>query len=212
MPDRRTILPAGTAQGVAGEAARRSHPPRHGRPVPRVAGRDQATGPEPGSNFTYSAKLTEIILLGVLAQRFNTRIEWDAKAGRITNHPELNAFVKEPARKGWEYGEDLWRNKDNEAITENRTTSSTAFLHCMLSPPIRVHAAGEQPAQGLDRPGRRPTGGSGLRDPGRIRKRPAPERASAYRSLHWAMASSTPISCRTGCRDSDGPEESHAPC
>jgi hypothetical protein len=59
------------------------------------------------SNFAYSAKLTEIILLGVLAQRFNTRIEWDAKAGRITNHPELNAFVKEPAREGWRYGENL---------------------------------------------------------------------------------------------------------
>lgn len=64
-------------------------------------------GPEPGSNFTYSAKLTEIILLGVLAQRFNTRIEWDAKNARITNHPELNAFVKEPAREGWRYGENL---------------------------------------------------------------------------------------------------------
>ena len=65
------------------------------------------TGPEPGSNFSYSAKLTEIILLGVLAQRFNTRIEWDAKAARITNHPELNAFIKEPVRDGWSYGETL---------------------------------------------------------------------------------------------------------
>ncbi len=67
----------------------------------------KGTGPQPGSNFSYSAKLTEIILLGVLAQRFNTRIEWDAKNARITNHPELNAFVKEPVRKGWEYGESL---------------------------------------------------------------------------------------------------------
>lgn len=85
--------------------------------IPRVAGGSfrewlgaiKETGPEPGSNFSYSAKLTEIILLGVLAQRFNTRIEWDAKAARITNHPELNAFIKEPVRKGWEYGENLWR-------------------------------------------------------------------------------------------------------
>jgi predicted dehydrogenase len=85
--------------------------------IPRVAGGPfrewlraiKQTGPEPGSNFTYSARLTEIILLGVLAQRFNTRIEWDAKAGRITNHPELNDFVREPAREGWQYGEDLWR-------------------------------------------------------------------------------------------------------
>ena len=36
-----------------------------------------------------------------------TRAEWDAKAARITNHPELNAFIKEPVRKGWEYGEKL---------------------------------------------------------------------------------------------------------
>jgi hypothetical protein len=67
----------------------------------------KGTGPQPGSNFSYSAKLTEIILLGVLAQRFNTRIEWDAKNARITNHPELNAFVKEPLRKGFKYGESL---------------------------------------------------------------------------------------------------------
>lgn len=64
-------------------------------------------GPEPGSNFTYSAKLTEIILLGVLAQRFNTRIEWDAASARITNRPELNTFIKEPVREGWSYGETL---------------------------------------------------------------------------------------------------------
>ena len=83
--------------------------------IPRVAGGPfrewiraiKGEGAEPGSNFTYGAKLTEIILLGVLAQRFNTRIEWDAKAGRITNHPELNAFVKEPVREGWQYGEAL---------------------------------------------------------------------------------------------------------
>jgi predicted dehydrogenase len=83
--------------------------------IPRVEGGPfrewlraiKQTGPEPGSNFSYSAKLTEIILLGVLAQRFNTRIEWDAKNARITNHPELNAFIKEPVRKGWEYGEKL---------------------------------------------------------------------------------------------------------
>jgi len=27
---------------------------------------------------------------------------------RITNRPELNLFVKEPARAGWEAGESLW--------------------------------------------------------------------------------------------------------
>lgn len=80
-----------------------------GRPFREWLRAIKGEGPEPGSNFTYGAKLTEIILLGVLAQRFNTRIQWDAKAGKITNHPELNAFVKEPVREGWQYGEDLWK-------------------------------------------------------------------------------------------------------
>jgi len=83
--------------------------------IPRVAGGPfrewlraiKGEGPEPGSSFTYAARLTEIILLGVLAQRFNTRIEWDAAAGRVTNHPELNACIKEPVREGWAFGESL---------------------------------------------------------------------------------------------------------
>lgn len=83
--------------------------------IPRVAGGPfrewmraiKGDGPEPGSNFDYAAKLTEIILLGVLAQRLNTRIEWDAKEGRVTNHPELSKFVREPVRPGWSYGENL---------------------------------------------------------------------------------------------------------
>ncbi|PXA03354.1 gfo/Idh/MocA family oxidoreductase [Coraliomargarita sinensis] len=84
--------------------------------IPRVEGGPfrewlramKGEGPEPGSNFDVSANLTEIILLGVIAQRFDTRIEWDAKAGKITNQPELNAFVREPAREGWDFGDYLW--------------------------------------------------------------------------------------------------------
>jgi len=48
-------------------------------------------------------------LTGVLAQRFNTRIEYDAVNMKVTNHPELAAYIKEPVRKGWEYGEKLWK-------------------------------------------------------------------------------------------------------
>jgi predicted dehydrogenase len=66
-------------------------------------------GPTPGSSFDYASELTEMILLGVLAQRFNKRIEWDAENMTITNHPELNAFVKETVRNGWEYGEEVWK-------------------------------------------------------------------------------------------------------
>lgn len=83
--------------------------------IPRVAGGPfrewiraiKGEGPAAGSNFDYAARLTEIILVGVLAQRFDTRIEWDTKAGRVVNRPDLNAFVREPARQGWSYGEAL---------------------------------------------------------------------------------------------------------
>lgn len=66
-------------------------------------------GPEPGSNFKYAARLTEVGLLGVLAARFGGRLEWDAENMEITNRPELNEFIREPARAGWERGDDLWR-------------------------------------------------------------------------------------------------------
>ena len=64
-------------------------------------------GTLPGSNFDYSTKLVEMSLTGVLAQRFNTRIEYDAKNMKVTNHPELDAYIKEPMRKGFSYGENL---------------------------------------------------------------------------------------------------------
>ena len=61
----------------------------------------------PGSNFDYATQLVEMSLTGVLAQRFNTRIEYDAKNMKVTNHPELDAFIREPMRKGWSYGENI---------------------------------------------------------------------------------------------------------
>ncbi len=62
-------------------------------------------GPLPGSRFEYAARLTEVALLGVLAQRFGGRLDWDAAQGRITNRPELNAFLREPCRRDWIIGE-----------------------------------------------------------------------------------------------------------
>ena len=67
-------------------------------------------GPKPGASFEYSARLTETCLLGVMAERFGGKIEWDAKNFKVTNRKELNQFVKEPVRNGWEdYGTDLWK-------------------------------------------------------------------------------------------------------
>ncbi len=64
---------------------------------------------EAGSDFEYSAPFTETMLLGLLAVKNGGKIEWDAANCRITNRPELNDQLKEPVRKGWEYGEDLRR-------------------------------------------------------------------------------------------------------
>ena len=62
----------------------------------------------PGSNFDYAADLSELALVGVLAQRFASRIEYDAKNMKVTNRPDIDAYIKEPVRNGWAYGEDLW--------------------------------------------------------------------------------------------------------
>lgn len=84
--------------------------------IPRIDGGPQkefldaikGDGAMPGSNFDYATGLTEMALIGVLAQRFNTRIEYDAKNMKVSNHPELDRYIKEPARKGWQYGEEVW--------------------------------------------------------------------------------------------------------
>ena len=65
-------------------------------------------GAMPGSSFEYAADLTEMSLVGVMAQRFDTHIEYDAENMKVTNHPEFDEYIKEPARQGWQYGDDLW--------------------------------------------------------------------------------------------------------
>jgi predicted dehydrogenase len=64
-------------------------------------------GPMPGSTFEYAGPLTEMVLLGALAQRFNKTIEWDAVNMKAKGMPELDPFIRETPRKGWSYGEKL---------------------------------------------------------------------------------------------------------
>lgn len=61
----------------------------------------------PGSNFDYASSLVEMAQVGVLAQRFGGKINYDAKNMKATGRPELDKYIKEPARKGWAYGENL---------------------------------------------------------------------------------------------------------
>lgn len=54
-------------------------------------------------NFEYGAALTESVMLGNISYRAGQKkILWDRAAGRITNLPEANAFLKKEYRKGWE--------------------------------------------------------------------------------------------------------------
>lgn len=53
------------------------------------------------SNFSVSAPFTETILLGVLATRFDGKLEWDAAKMRVTNNQDANKFLKPVVRKGW---------------------------------------------------------------------------------------------------------------
>ncbi len=83
--------------------------PRVGEEMPQQEWVDCIkNGTLPGSNFDYAASLNEMVMVGVIAQRFATRIEYDGEKMQITNQPELNAYIKEPVREGWSYGEDLW--------------------------------------------------------------------------------------------------------
>jgi hypothetical protein len=54
------------------------------------------------SGFWYSAPFTESLLVGLLAVRFQKRIEWDSAAMKAKNCPEADAIIRKAYRKGWE--------------------------------------------------------------------------------------------------------------
>jgi len=62
-------------------------------------------GGEPAcSSFSVAGPFTEWILLGVLALRFEGKLEWDSAKMKITNVPEANQYIKPLVRKGWKLG------------------------------------------------------------------------------------------------------------
>ena len=77
--------------------------------IPRIPGGNHfaewvraCKGGEPaGSNFSYSSRLTEMVLLSNVAVRARRRIEWDAAAMRVTNVPAANAFLTKEYRPGF---------------------------------------------------------------------------------------------------------------
>lgn len=80
--------------------------------IPRATGQDNyrewmdaVTGKidQSESSFELAGRLTETVLLGVLAQRVpDTQLDWDAKNMQVQGRPELNRYIKRAYRKGWE--------------------------------------------------------------------------------------------------------------
>jgi hypothetical protein len=52
-------------------------------------------------DFDYSATMMEQMLLGLVAHQAGKRIEYDPAAGRVTNAPEANDYLKRQYRSGW---------------------------------------------------------------------------------------------------------------
>ena len=58
---------------------------------------------ETAVNFDYGTRLTEFAILGNLAMKAGAgkKLMWDGPNMKVTNQPELNAWVKREYRKGW---------------------------------------------------------------------------------------------------------------
>jgi predicted dehydrogenase len=58
-------------------------------------------GPAANCNFEFATPITELALLGVIAQRTGRYLQWDAEAMRFTNDADATALLKAEYRKGW---------------------------------------------------------------------------------------------------------------
>jgi hypothetical protein len=56
---------------------------------------------EPSSPFEYAARLTEVMLLGVVSLRANAKLHYDGGAMRITNPVSANEYLRRDYRRGW---------------------------------------------------------------------------------------------------------------
>lgn len=76
--------------------------------IPRSKGHhrdwiDACKGGTPASShFEYGARLTELLLLGILSLRTGKPIHWDGTQMKARNAPEADAIIKESYRSGWE--------------------------------------------------------------------------------------------------------------
>jgi predicted dehydrogenase len=66
--------------------------------VDAAKGKVQASSP-----FEYAARLTEVMLLGVVSLRAGKKLVYDGATMRVTNDAAANAFLQREPRQGWSY-------------------------------------------------------------------------------------------------------------
>jgi hypothetical protein len=54
------------------------------------------------SRFAVSGLLTQVFMLGVIAQRLGGKLRFDPRTKRITNNYQANRLLAVPPRRGWE--------------------------------------------------------------------------------------------------------------
>jgi len=64
--------------------------------IDAIKGKTETTSP-----FSYAAKLTEVMLLGVVALNAGKKIHYDGANMKITNAPDAEQFLKRQYRQGW---------------------------------------------------------------------------------------------------------------
>jgi len=61
--------------------------------------------PRTMSDFAFASPLAQTVLLSVVANEFEGKLQYDAEKGVFTNNKEANKYLQPPhIRKGWEYG------------------------------------------------------------------------------------------------------------
>jgi len=62
------------------------------------------SGGRSSADFDYSARLTEIMLIGNISEQVREKLSYDFRTGRFTNSDKANALLMRKPRKGWEFG------------------------------------------------------------------------------------------------------------
>jgi len=63
-----------------------------------------AKGGEPAcSNFGVASPFVQWMLLGVIAMKYEAKLDWDSEKGRFTNNADANKWLRPRFRKGWKF-------------------------------------------------------------------------------------------------------------